>query len=239
MSRGLSGDFNEREGGSASERRAHGRSPKKKDTRERILDVAFELIGRKGILGTTMRDVASKVGITEAAIYKHFSSKGDLIRAVIQERLRKILEDQLESIFLKLKEKRDLSVLRETLFSRDVLDTLSLPKLRSLLMESYAWGDEAVKRTLRENLRWVHERIAQLIKELQERGVMDPRISPNALSFLLIALRNAILFSYQLGEELEGSSSDDLVTEGDGAKRWTLIGGKDELWELLEKIIKP
>lgn len=55
-------------------------------TRERILDAALDLTAAKGAEGTSMRELADACGVNVAALYYHFPSKADLLRAVIEER---------------------------------------------------------------------------------------------------------------------------------------------------------
>ena len=49
------------------------------DTKERILDAALELFARCGYLGTSMSDIAKQLGITKAALYKHYASKQEIL----------------------------------------------------------------------------------------------------------------------------------------------------------------
>ena len=42
-------------------------------TKERILRTALELFAQNGYLGTSMNDIAGQLGITKAALYKHFA----------------------------------------------------------------------------------------------------------------------------------------------------------------------
>ena len=51
-----------------------------KGTREKILDEALTLFSEKGFEGTTVRDIASAVGITASSLYKHFESKDAISR---------------------------------------------------------------------------------------------------------------------------------------------------------------
>lgn len=55
-------------------------------TRDRILDAALALAARKGAEGTSMRELADACDVNVAALYYHFPSKADLLRAVIDER---------------------------------------------------------------------------------------------------------------------------------------------------------
>jgi len=48
-------------------------------TRERILEVALDLFIRKGYAATSMREIAAPLGISKAALYYHFPSKGHIM----------------------------------------------------------------------------------------------------------------------------------------------------------------
>lgn len=49
------------------------------DTRERIEAAAIQLFVDKGTTGTTVRDIATAVGLSEGALYRHFPSKEQLV----------------------------------------------------------------------------------------------------------------------------------------------------------------
>jgi len=51
-------------------------------TRERILDVALDLFARKGYAETSLREIATELGFSKAAIYYHFESKQDILVAL-------------------------------------------------------------------------------------------------------------------------------------------------------------
>ena len=51
-------------------------------TRERILDVALDLFTDQGFDGTSMREIAEKLGISKPAIYYHFASKEEILMAL-------------------------------------------------------------------------------------------------------------------------------------------------------------
>ena len=55
------------------------------DTKARILESALELFAEKGYSGTSMRDIAKRLGITKAALYKHYASKQEIFEAVMQD----------------------------------------------------------------------------------------------------------------------------------------------------------
>ena len=51
-------------------------------TRGSILLAALRLFSRNGYEGTSMRDIAGEVGISQGAIYKHFAGKDALLEAI-------------------------------------------------------------------------------------------------------------------------------------------------------------
>ena len=54
-----------------------------KTTKEQILNSALTVFSQKGYEGALLRDISSSLGITKAALYKHFDSKESIWNAVI------------------------------------------------------------------------------------------------------------------------------------------------------------
>lgn len=53
-------------------------------TKERILDIALELFAHNGYLGTSMSDIAKQLGFTKAALYKHYTSKQEILDQIVE-----------------------------------------------------------------------------------------------------------------------------------------------------------
>ena len=53
-------------------------------TKERILDIALELFAQNGYLGTSMSDIANQLGFTKAALYKHYTSKQEILDQIVE-----------------------------------------------------------------------------------------------------------------------------------------------------------
>ncbi len=51
-------------------------------TRERIFREALHLFAKKGFEATSIKDIATAVGVADAALYRHFSSKDDIASAI-------------------------------------------------------------------------------------------------------------------------------------------------------------
>ncbi len=84
------------------------------DTRNRILAATRELYAGNGSRGTTTREVALRAGVNEATVFRHFGTKGQLLRAMLDhysaisalpemlERVRSLgtIEEQLRELGL-------------------------------------------------------------------------------------------------------------------------------------------
>lgn len=55
-------------------------------TRQRIVDAALELFAENGFQGTSVRDVAARVGLTHAGVLQHFDGKDGLLIDVLKGR---------------------------------------------------------------------------------------------------------------------------------------------------------
>ena len=71
-------------------------------TKESILEEALRQFSQKGFDGTSMSDIAKPLGITKAALYKHFESKQQIFDEIIvesEEKYKDVL-DKLSVHFL-------------------------------------------------------------------------------------------------------------------------------------------
>jgi len=60
--------------------------------RDRIRDAAVELMGRKGVAGTTTQDIARRASCSQAAIYKYWDGKDALARETFDASHRRLIE---------------------------------------------------------------------------------------------------------------------------------------------------
>jgi AcrR family transcriptional regulator len=116
--------------------------------REQIIKSATALFVKKGYDKTTVRDIASKSGITVGTLYHYITSKDDIL-AVIQERASEDIRDFIQATEKALVELRPAEALRFTIEKYFILlddyqdlclfwyqETRSLPTaLRARLLE--------------------------------------------------------------------------------------------------------
>ena len=64
--------------------------PGERSTKDKIFDAALNLFAEKGYDGVSIRDIAASVGIKESSIYKHYSSKAEILERIVNYPLARI-----------------------------------------------------------------------------------------------------------------------------------------------------
>src|SRR5512139_1529198 len=109
-----------------------------------IIDSATELFSKHGLKGTTTREVAKAVGISEATIFKHFATKEELYTAIIEVKAHAQREHVL-GVIKPLAEARDDAALLRTLATELIDRTQADPTFMRLLffsaLEGHAMAD--------------------------------------------------------------------------------------------------
>jgi AcrR family transcriptional regulator len=97
-------------------------------TRQAILDAALNLFAEKGYFGTSLRDIATAVGVRESALYNYFPSKHALFEALI------VAEHQSKLEHLSAVVENPIRDVRETLTRLALLavETFSTPRQQQL-----------------------------------------------------------------------------------------------------------
>lgn len=84
------------------------------DNRERLLHLAADLFANAGYASISVRDLASRLGLTTGAVYSNFRSKGDLLAEVLDTHIRADMErerpemglpDFVRQSFLRMRER--------------------------------------------------------------------------------------------------------------------------------------
>jgi len=63
------------------------------ERREQILDAATRAFARTGFSSTSLEDIAAEAGVSHVILYRHFDSKSDLYRAVLERACTRLAEN--------------------------------------------------------------------------------------------------------------------------------------------------
>jgi AcrR family transcriptional regulator len=112
------------------------------DRRRQIIEAATMLFSRKGFRGTTTREIAEVVGVNEAILFKHFSTKEELYAAIIEANSH---VERLMGTMLEAAERGDDAEVLRTLAQEMIARTRRDPTLMRLTffsaLEGHALSD--------------------------------------------------------------------------------------------------
>ena len=96
-----------------------------------ILEVSLKLFSEKGFDGTTVRDIAKAIGITQSSLYKHYRSKEEILEKIFDE-MRRRYDTRAEEMSLHIDEGDGID---SALFSQMAPDKIA-EKVRELIESS-------------------------------------------------------------------------------------------------------
>ena len=112
------------------------------ERRRQIIEAATTLFSRKGFRGTTTREIARAVGVSEAMLFKHFATKEELYAAIIEAKSH--VEQLMDTVVEAAERGDDAEVLR-TLAREMIARTRTDPTLMRLTffsaLEGHALSD--------------------------------------------------------------------------------------------------
>jgi AcrR family transcriptional regulator len=159
------------------------------DTRGRLLEAAAEVFAARGYDGTRVADIAAAAGVSNGAMYAHFSSKADLLVEALRTHGPRLLADLFAADP-----------------SRSITDLLLvigrwLPRRRDasgyLIVEALvaARRDADVAVPMRDYIGERADWLGDLMRAAQAGGEIDAALSPNALAHfcLLLAMGSALV----------------------------------------------
>ncbi len=177
-----------------------------KSTREKIFDAAVELFAQRGFDGVSIRDISQSVGITEGAVYRHYSSKDAILDAIFAYVEARIYQKPPEGSLDALADACSLREVLEGMPESMITDPQVTRITRIMLIEMYHNKKirDYVQRELFE--RPVDE-TEVLFRKLLERGKMrpcDPRaMATQFIAYLIYWYFEAFIFSDGKPQEVE------------------------------------
>ena len=166
-----------------------------KKTREKILKVATKLFAKYGFAGTSMDEIAERVGIRKASLYHHFSSK------------QEIYEELIKRVFAEI-----IKIFQVSFSSGDILKDAEnfISEIMNFILQNEDYVKILLRELLDENLpvkQFALEYVPKILSfgsEILERGrkegIFKENVDPIQLS---ITLTGAIIIYFVLRPVIE------------------------------------
>jgi len=169
------------------------------DRRQAVLDTACGVFFRKSYRGATTAEIAREAGLTEPILYRHFGSKRDLYLACLDEASRQFREFAVDAIA-----NDPVGCLGA------IADAYMAKRSRLRLVDLWiqalteASEDEVIAKAVRSQIRDVQEFFADVIRQGQADGVVNPERDPVAEAWIFIAGGLLATIDHRLGGLLGG-----------------------------------
>lgn len=151
-------------------------------TSEAILEAARDLFFERGLAGTSMRDIAHRVGIVQSSLYNHFPTKEALVRAVM-ERSFHVVDDVVGPLFAA---EPSLALLAEVLYAHVLQHIHGIKETAVFESEGRHMPPDIRDRVV--ELRGIYEqRFYDLAMQLARMGEISPDETRTRMRMLLSA----------------------------------------------------
>ena len=172
----------------------------KLSTKEKIVKVAADIIVKEGLRKFTAKNIASRLGITDAAIFKHFSSMDEIILTLINEyvircsqsaevgiKKGKTVKEKLEYVL-----RAHIEVLEET---KGAVPILCFEFSRS--------ENKKFTQILHSFVQNYKKALAKILQQGQEEGVVRKNLNPEETAMFVLGSIQAKVFAKVI-EKREG-----------------------------------
>ena len=174
-------------------------------TAERILDAAEEIFSDRGYAGTTLRDVAERVGLRIPSLYNHFASKDSLYAAVLERGIGPVL-----GILSEFTEERQDAYRDSALVMERVMALLAQrPNLPRLILHETLSGGQRLTPMLRE---WITPIFARA-REMVEAGPAARRWESEQIPLLVLSMYHVVVGYFTIAPFYRELSGEDLTLE--------------------------
>ena len=182
-----------------------------------IIEAANHLILNDGLEGLTTKNLAKKIGITEAALYRHFPSKLEILLAMItyfERRAVGLLQDILSS------QLNGFDKIHQILRTR-VLDFQKNPATMVVILSEEIFPNESeLSRKVSELIQMNQKAITELLQSAQNENVIRKDTSAEQLFFILLGSFRFLVTRWRLT-----GFQFDLVNEF------------EKVWSVLERML--
>jgi AcrR family transcriptional regulator len=174
-------------------RTPRGEYAKTADRRREILDAAVEVFSASGFRNGSLRDVARRVGLSQAGILHHFPSKSALLSAVLERRDEQTLEAANRNTPHGIELFRAMrGVVEENAATR------ALVELHVLISAESTSSDHPANEYFLRRYRSVVETVRVALDEAAEAGHLRPGVDPAAAARMYIALLDGLQVQWLL-----------------------------------------
>jgi AcrR family transcriptional regulator len=177
------------------------------DRQIQIIETATKRIDKYGIQELTTKNLAADIGLSEAALYRHFKSKNDILLGILsyfiigmKEKINSIIQD----------EKNSPSAVIKAIFNNQLNTFIKNPAIVSVIFsEGIFQFNGTLSNKLSEMMDLMHKKISTLIKKGQDEGSFNKLLSPNITTTMIMGSMRMVVLKWKLS-----GNKSNLVKDG-------------------------
>jgi len=171
--------------------------------KDEILRVALQIVDQNGIHALTLRELADRIGISEAALFRHFDGKENIVDSMAEWVFREyVVEESGEG---------DVGRVLTDLMRRQFYSFQDFPQATSVLFQEEIFREfPRAKEMFDQRRKERAERIGALLRKARSEGKVSKDIEENVFALIYMgSMRMAVLgwrsagFSYDLVSQVE------------------------------------
>jgi AcrR family transcriptional regulator len=161
--------------------------------REEILSIALDVVAREGYRGTTVRDLADAVGLSQTGLLHYFGSKDELLTAVLRRR------DELDA-----EDERDLEAADKLIRTlRHNATVPGLVMLYSQMSVEAADPQHPAHEHFRDRFDTMRADIAEVIRAGQADGSVPSTLDPERAATVVVAVSDGLQIQWLYDRNLD------------------------------------
>lgn len=172
-----------------------------------IIETATKRIDKHGIQELTIKNLANDLALSEAALYRHFKSKNEIMLAMLsyfiigmKEKINKIVANE---------SKTPCDILRDV-FNNQLNTFVENPAIVSVIFsEGIFQFNNELSSKLSEMMELMHLNITEIIKKGQEEGSLKKILSPSVSATMIMGSMRMVVLKWKLS-----GNKSNLVKDG-------------------------
>jgi TetR/AcrR family transcriptional regulator len=182
------------------------------DRRNQLIDVAIDLFSRKGFAGTTTKEIAAAAGVTEAIIFRHFATKQDLYKAILDARCETPDSQAWFSEAQQFMDANDDEGLFRALITTIVQSKRDDPRFERLMLHAALEGNELAIMHHNQCALPVGKKLIAYIQKRQQEGAIR-QLDPVAVIFSIVGMADFYAHQKYLHLSTSFPTSDEAVID--------------------------
>jgi AcrR family transcriptional regulator len=172
-----------------STRKRLTREESRAQTRDRLLDAAYQILVNNGIEEASIEDIAEAAGFSRGAFYSNFESKDELLCALLAREKAGMQEELQDLVYQTASPAEMIEKVRDYYVDLGANSQRCTFMLASRL---YGLRHPTIQPEMNAMMCQDQEKIVQLIQAVYKAAGMEPPCSPDIIAFGLIAVAQGL-----------------------------------------------